>query len=925
MVTIKYYADAYGLDYRKEEHASIVAFLIDKDFSKDELLDLRFFYGDILCEEINTTEPDFLNITTGTIAIAHDSFMPRAPVIAWIGINIWYIVVAIVVAVATVLLTPKPDIPNISGSDLGGSDSTSATNKLGESNNVPRINQRIDDVFGRVTKHTPPLWQVPFRIGIDDQETEILLLCIGRGKYDININEVFDGDVRYKDIPNANFHIYNSGNSPLTGTPDINLTGELINHPIAIYKESTDLNPAELLPPNDVALQGAPVWHCNASVSTCVLTLTNSASLGITLSDEFSINDYLRLTGCIVFSASYGLTVYSGLDVPKAITAYDATSPDGTYLITAVTATTVTINISASTALWQQYVGNFILMYWHGQQKYSPYGRDFYTLDESLDGFVWYYDTGERISLTQYTFTPDIGGTSGGSIGPIGIPHNTDKVILNFVASSGYYKLIDNEPAHILIEILVFIEEVDINGTPTGVSSGVTYELSSNFDNTTSSVYRTVEMPITYEYCRLYAKRQTLRDKTTGISNVDRMEFSSMYSVQYIDSQIDFGDVTLMHCLIPSNSQSRLTKQRKTNLTVTRKITQYFSGGTLGPAESYATDDFAQILIHMSLDPRIGRLTLADINADGWLALSTQIKAYFGEDNMVRFGYDFDNRSLTYQDSFVLICSVVNCLPYVQNGIFDAFFERKQPVSSMQVTCRNKMIDTESREQIFERKYDGVEVSYRSEITSVSETIYIPSDRSAINPDVISLSGCTTEVQAFCHAARTYNKQTHSRFKVSFNVDEFGRNIIPAQRIDSPDSTRFTKRAGVTEGYRVYDGEVVEVEGLQVELSEPVVFTVGEDHYIVFTKENGDNSETILCTYVSDYIVLLNTLPAESIYDGYSQDRTKYVFMSEQLRDSVALMPQTIEFSLDDDGNEINTIGSINYTDLYYKDDIGQA
>jgi hypothetical protein len=326
----------------------------------------------------------------------------------------------------------------------------------------------------------------------------------------------------------------------------------------------------------------------------------------------------------------------------------------------------------------------------------------------------------------------------------------------------------------------------------------------------------------------------------------------------------------------------------------------------------------------MSLDPRIGRLAIENINADGFLALSTQIINYFGSSQMIRFGYDFDDRNMTYQDSFMLICAVVNCLPYVQSGMYDAFFERIQTVSSMQVTCRNKLVDSETREQIYQRKNDGIELSYRSEITDVSETIYLPADRSAINPDVLSLNGCVTEVQATCYASRLFNKQLYSRYKVSFDMDEFGRNIIPAQRIDSPDGTRFSKREGALEGYQVFEGEVIEVIGLNVELSEPVVFTVGEDHYIVFTNENGDNSETILCTAVSDYIVLLNALPAEAIYDGYSKDRTKFTFMSEQLREGIALMPQTIEFSLSDSGDEINTIGSINYTDEYYKDDIGQ-
>jgi hypothetical protein len=102
------------------------------------------------------------------------------------------------------------------------------------------------------------------------------------------------------------------------------------------------------------------------------------------------------------------------------------------------------------------------------------------------------------------------------------------------------------------------------------------------------------------------------------------------------------------------------------------------------------------------------------------------------------------------------------------------------------------------------------------------------------------------------------------------------------------------------------------------------VFTVGEDHYITFTKPDGESSTPILCTQVDDYTVLLSTLPTVAIYDGYEMDRTKYTLVSEQLKQSVALLPKTIEFSLSDDASEVHTITSVNYTDKYYQNDLDE-
>lgn len=268
------------------------------------------------------------------------------------------------------------------------------------------------------------------------------------------------------------------------------------------------------------------------------------------------------------------------------------------------------------------------------------------------------------------------------------------------------------------------------------------------------------------------------------------------------------------------------------------------------------------------------------------------------------------------------ICNAVMCVPYTQFGVYDAFFEKVQPTSSMQITCRNKIYGTETRMTNYDRKNDGVEVTYRSNATGTADTVYIPQDQSARNPERITLNGCTTELQAFRFACRAYNRQKYQTVTAKFDVDEFGRNVVTGRRIDSPDSTRFTVSAGNTDGYRVFDGEVVEVDGFTVELSEPVTFTDGEDHYITFTKPDGDSSAPILCTQVDEYTVLLSTLPSVAIYDGYEMDRTKFTLVSEQLQQSVALLPKTIEFSLSDDGSEVHTITSVNYTDKYYQNDL---
>lgn len=919
MVTIKFYNSPVEPDHTVSNHTNLIEYLCDSGFNKEQLLDLRFFHDEILGQEIDQSDQSFLALSDGVIAVTFDSAIPRTP-------DIWiYIAISVIVSAVTFLLTPKPP-------GLGNTGQNSATNKLGNSTNEPRIGERIDDIFGTVNKHTPPLWQVPYRIGFNNQETEVMLVCIGRGKYQLFEDEIFDGNTRVIDIPNAQFSKYEPGTYPGNGVPSLKI-GDSITEKIGIYRQSNDLNPAELLPPNDLENSGLK-WQLTGVSPTTGLMKATFIPVDFDFEEYYKVGDIVILENINYFEILGTTIVYYRFDpstvIPQQFTTYKEPVDLGNnaglrYEITQVTTDSITVRIPSSAS-------NTIKSAWSSMTNYNVVEQSFYLHDPSNIGFItlslpagnesYYKDEALTIPLTVTVtdYSQLVSRLFRSGVGPFTVPSNADEIILNFTSSSGFYKLVNNNETAISDIVSVRIEEVDINGDTTGLYQLYDVPYDSN-DSVRRAVFQTKRITVPYTRCVVSASRVGNRDKSEGVSNVDIITWRDLYSFESV-SGLNFGDVTLAHIVTPSNSESQLIKERKQNMNVTRLITEYQGAGVFGPAESFATDDFSQILVHTSLDPRIGRLTLDNINADGFLALSDQIKTYFNDDSMVKFGYDFDDTNLTYQDTFIRICDVVNCLPYAQNGVYDAFFERLQPTSSMQITCRNKIVNSETREQTFEREFDGVELSYRDELTAIDEVIYLPVDQSAINPDRISLPGCTTATQAYRYAARKFNKQKHSRVKVTFDVDEFGRNIIPGKRIDSPDSTRFTQRNGVIDGYRVYDGEVIEVSGLQVELSEPVSFLAGEDHYIVFTNNNGDNSEAILCTYVSEFVVLLNTLPTESIYDGYSKDRAKYTLTSEQLRESIALIPQTIEFKMDDDGNEINTIGSVNYSDQYYKNDL---
>ncbi len=1262
MVTVKYFPDISFSEYETKEFNNLADFLRWVNLPKEELINLRFFKGDVLGEEINTEGGEFIFIDNGLVTVINNKSVPNGPV-SWV-----YVAVTVITALIAVKIASQAK-PSISLADSGANRSQgSTTNKLGASNNVAAVpNERIDDIFGTVTKHTPKFWQVPYRIGINNQETEVQFLCVGRGRYDIDLNKVYDNNTRHLDLSGSSVNFFEPGSWPGNGTPSQTI-GSIIDRPIGIYRENASLNSTELLPPNDLTLGSSAQWSVSGDGSNGVFTLTNINELEISLNDYVSVGQNLIVLDSVVESQDtvetywktsdaslfgsvssdvskwnggvlapngkiYGVPYYSTqvleidpvtqsivlfgslpvgdlkwqggvlasngkiyctprnstqileIDpVTQSTVLFGSFSSDaGKWLssvladngkiycvpfnstqvleidpttqstvlfgslpgtskwshgvladngkiycvpssstqileIDPVTQSTVLFGSFSSDALkWGKSVladngkiygipssstqvleidpvtqstvlfGSFSsdALKWtdgvladNGKIYCVPFASDqvleidpvtqssslFGSFAGSLkwyggvlgsDGKIYcipstntrvleidpvskttvltgdelpvgnskwfsgvladngkiygipfnsdqvlevetdlrtYYDfnvdfiisggylvtsvTDASVTVSGFPFNflettmlsnsrivrgkfdqeikfltrdtdillhnyylasteelltydeddthkSDVGQSFDNTIGPFKLEENVTSVIVNLTSFSGFYKINGSNYTGIDAQVRITIDELDVNGAPTGNQETTIVEYSTHPTNRTSSVYQTYEITVPYSNSRIYASRVTDRDKSEGITNIDKIEWTLLYTYQPVPIGTDLGDVTTMHVLVPSNSQSRLVKERKTNLTVTRMINQYIGGGAISTGEEYATDRFDQILIHTALDPYCGRLTLNDINADNIIALYNEIIAYSGDESMTSFGYDFDTTQMSYDDMFTMICDVVNCIPYNRGSKYDAFFEGEQVESSLQITHRNKKPNSETRLDDFSRVYDGVELTYRSNEDGQSKTIVVPEDGTSKSPEKKELQGCVTELQATQYAKRMYNRQKYQRTTVSFDTDEFGRMVTPGQRIDSPDGTRFSKFSNTTDGYKIYDGEIVEVNGLNVELSQPVQFTDGENHYIRFTNIKGENSELIQCYATDDeFVVTLNDIPNESLYDGYDRDRTKFTFCSEQLRGSIALIPQTIEAKIDDKGVETITITSKNYDSRVYKDDV---
>lgn len=836
------------------------------------------------------------------------------------------IVVAIVVAAAIVLLMPKVNI------DTANRKQSSSTNSFGSRENEPRVNERIDDIFGTISGHLPSLWQQPYYRYEDGVQYEYFYTCVGRGKYQFN-SVPQDGVTPVTRIPGAMVNIFGPGKSPnnSAATPD-QQWGGLINTPLLTIRPSESLSSAELSPPNDLAVQSVVWKFTGVNATTAQLAITPIE--GFSLTDYFTVGDSIELTGCEYHEITGTTTLYFQTG-PSAFTAISVNninrvelSPSGLlYTVASVSDSSITVDIPVSAPA-------AVHSAWAAMSSYTPktsiwsYGASQYTDFENFDSYTWYYDSAGTMpvgAVSLIKLSVAVGIPFSGIIGPYAIPSGTESLIANLVSRNGFYKLVRNNETSITAQVEFYLNETDEAGVPNGNSHTFgPYTYSTTSSNRRAQAALTVDMDLTpygYQYSTISARRITDRDKSSNVSTADVITWENLYFANSV-SKSDFGDVTCAQVVFKANPTSLGIKSRQFKVDVTRLITPHLDGGA---PESVASDYWDDVVVHMACDMFIGRMTINDIDAQGLRDVRNQQVAYFGHADTVRVGYDFDDTKTRFQDAYDVITNAANCQGYTQGAVYRAYPQLPRSESSKQFTHRNRITGTAKRTRAFQNtKYnDGVEVTFRNNAKKEFETVSLHvNGASSVNPLRIELSGCISKRAALIRAYRELNIIKYQRQTVEFEADGISYMTVPGERVDVVDATRIVKRDNNENQYRVYDGEVLEVNGMVVTLSQKVYFDAGETYSIRFTRRDGSITGAITCTAgESANKVVLSSLPDEPIFTGYMQSRTMFTLAPDAERTALPFLIRDIE-AKETGGLEVRKLSGVNYDARYYQQDL---
>jgi len=493
---------------------------------------------------------------------------------------------------------------------------------------------------------------------------------------------------------------------------------------------------------------------------------------------------------------------------------------------------------------------------------------------------------------------------------------NMTQVWVNLVAQQGLFYDDGNGKTSLSVSYAIETQALDGSYLPTGAITTTTGTMTAA---TSDEQAKTIEITTGHTGAtRVRARR--INDHDYGFSGtvVDEIKYQDLYAVTPI-SNSHFGNVTTVQVVTKATQRATSLKERKFNCNATRKLPTFngtvFSGafasdGSVSSGTISATKSFIDILAALSIDSKIGQRVLAD---DVDIAQIWGIRNTINTWNplCIEFSYTLDSDNISFEETVKMIADSVFCVAYRQNGKIRFSFDNAQPTSTALFTHRNKKpaSDTISRKFAADSEFDGVELTYNDNVTDAQETIKLPLSLTASNYQKVELTGVRNYEQAWYRANRNYNKLLLQRVSIETETTSDGRLLLPNQRIDIVDNTRFDSQ----------DGEIIAQSGLILTLSRDVVFGVGTHSIILMQRDGG--LESITCTVgTSANKVVLAYAPSEAINTingGEIGVRTIFSFSADSVSSANSYLVQEVNIS---DSSYVK-VTAINYDADYYSAD----
>ncbi len=849
MTTVTLYEHPFApVAPRVFEVASVGEWLLDH-YGQRPVVNVQVFAGE------PSDETDITRDVSALVASDQQHYVvlqsPGAPAL-WV-----YAAIAAVVAIGTVLLMPKPELPsNVNRTQ------ESPNNALGARENKVRMLERVEDIYGTV-RAIPSLMMPTYNKYIDHQKYEYGYYCVGRGYY--HISDVRDGDTLVADIAGAAAAVYDPFTSPNSYDDPVLQIGADIVDPVLTVARSIEVDGITLKAPNQV----------QTDADSQLYTYTPDAG-GDIITQSVRAPNFLAV-------------LQPGDTITVSMSAFYETTNDGVdYDGTPVNETVVSgpYNYSGTYEVESVSDGQVVLT------------TSTFVVEKEVDSTVTLDDVP---GWTDWITLPALDRT---------------EVWINVLAQQGIYKDDGEGKVSETVDFEIEIERLDEDLLPTGEVETVTGSMSGAVSDERAE---TVEHATAWVGpARVRMRRSSDHNFDFEGTVIDEIKWVDLYSVSPV-ATLEFGNKTTIHTVTQATPRATAVKSRQLNCLASRLLPTYngtaFSGafdadGALASGTIHVTSKLVDIIAAVAVDPKIGARDLAtDIDVAQIWGVQQQLDAWHGE--VGQFNYTFDSDGMSFEETVITVANAGFCIAYRQSGKIRLALDQAQASSTALFTHRNKRPNSETITRRFanDADYDGVEFVYVDPDTERSETITLPLDGSYTKLKKFEIAGIRSFAQAWLRANREYQKLLGQRITIETEATLDARALLPNSRIDIVDNTRF----------KSFDGEVIGQYGLVLTLSQKVQFTPGQRHSIVLMRRDG-SVQSIRCTAgTSANKVVLSTWPSEAIQTnfGVTGIRTIFSFAADSARGAQAYLVQELDIS---DGQYVK-IRAINYSADYYAQD----
>lgn len=733
-----------------------------------------------------------------------------------------FLIVVTVLSAALAIYTymNMPEIPDQA--------SGSGNNSLASRQNKHRTSERVPDIYGNV-KSIPDLIAPLYRYYADNVQVEEALLSIGTGYFEIDSDQIKEGETPINTIEGASLSVYEP-NTLTTGAAQIQIGEAFVDAPIVAKQVSSVDGKQKLISPNNamkvykgVSFSGNTVSVSGSTVqgkldkyswdSITAAFLYQSQNAYADFNDHFVNGEQIiienaiygsapnsNISGTTDVSAAGILTIASSVNISdpdsyKKIRISSLTVDDlaegqlnlaGEYSVSSITKT-------GSTGAWFYEV--------ELASSYMETNINFGRMSAGGTGILSAVltDHDENIDLSgTYTISSvsanDITLVNPASVNPdwLLLSSLTQQQIADMLGRSitlkgtsenfiGWYYAGNKDTEGMMLNFLAangiyegdrakqVAIEVHYQQVVDGVPTGQIYKTGISMQgkaNNRDQVGATVREALPFTgQFRFRAKR--INDNGSSANLIDDVVFESAYSFYETKKLAYEHDTTIRLKRLAIGSG---TNASELNLPVTRKLYSYLNG--IQSAERIPTSNFADIIINMALDPFIGRFDISEIDVQSLYEVSDEMEAYFGTPKACEFNYTFDNKNSSYQEMAFAVAEAVFCTARRENGKHFFTFEKETPNSLILFNHRNIKPESPNKVKLFgtQEEYEGVEFKWRDATDDYAEAVIkLPHDGLA-NYKTIESNGVTNAIQAHFLAHRAWNKMRFNRKSIELTA-----------------------------------------------------------------------------------------------------------------------------------------------------------